>query len=484
MSASPKRRNSDKHAKAKEAAEAKQISQRIDAMLEAERAALAKHTGIVKILLLGTLLSMAEPSRVHAHARINDSGQSESDFQLMYARDKFAEDRANWKGVVLLNVVRSMQRVVDALIQADAADSDNSADELPPDAPAPLSSILTDSHRRRCTRLRAALDLAERGLKARLSPTYAATANLPRSRPSTAEQLVDEEAEAELAVPANSYTLGHKDDVVLKSFSRRLSVLPQHFPTDPGDLNDPRHLISSCRYDMITLWNDPAVKEILIRRKVRWLEWPGFFLNDLERVTSEDYIPTDDDVVRARLKTMGISDYSFEIDRGPRGTFLWRIFDVGGSRTQRNQWIPYFEDTNAVIFLAPLSAFDQKLAEDRSVNRLEDSLLLWKSVCANRLLANNQRKNPALMQLTPAQVDFILFLNKIDILSAKLRSGVKVQKYVRSFRDRPNTAEAAAKSTNAILDNGKKISTLLSDVLIHEMKLGKAYYGRTFKLSE
>ncbi|KAG8761094.1 hypothetical protein FRC14_007875 [Serendipita sp. 396] len=417
MSASPKRRTPDKHAKAKEAADAKQISQRIDAMLEAERAAIAKHAGIVKILLLGQ----------------SESGKSTvlKNFQLMYAREKFAEDRANWKGVVLLNVVRCMQRVVDALIQADAAESEDSADELPPDAPPPLSSILTDSHRRRCTRLRATLDLAERGLKARLSPTYAATANLPRSRPSTAEGLVDEEAEAELAVPANSWTLGPQDDTTFKpSSSRRLSALPQHFSIDNSDPNDPRRLIGSCRQDMINLWNDPAVKEILIRRKVKWLEWPGFFLNDIERVTSEDYIPTDDDVVRARLKTMGISDYSFEIDRGPRGTFLWRIFDVGGSRTQRNQWIPYFEDTNAVIFLAPLSSFDQKLAEDRSVNRLEDSLLLWKSVCANRLLAS---------------VDFILFLNKIDILSAKLRSGVKVQKYVRSFRDRPNTAEAAAK---------------------------------------
>jgi hypothetical protein len=57
-----------------------------------------------------------------------------------------------------------------------------------------------------------------------------------------------------------------------------------------------------------------------------------------------------DDVVRARLKTMGVSDYSFVIDQGaataackfswerakfcigPRGTFLWRIFDVGGVR--------------------------------------------------------------------------------------------------------------------------------------------------------
>ncbi|CAG7854788.1 SubName: Full=Related to guanine nucleotide-binding protein alpha-4 subunit {ECO:0000313/EMBL:CCA73217.1} [Serendipita indica DSM 11827] len=372
MPPSPKRAASERHSRAKQAAEAKQISDRIDAMLEAERASVAKHKSVVRILLLGQ----------------SESGKSTvlKNFQLMYAREAFARDRENWKGVILLNVVRCMQRVVDALFQADAADEDDSADEFSPDAPPPISSLLHDSHRRICLRLRASLDVAERGLKARLSPNFA---NLPRSRPATAEQhLVDTEAETELAVQAHSWNLGTKEAVNVKQ--RRLSVLPQEIPIDPSDPNDPTHLIRMCRDDMIDLWNDLAVQEVLARRRVRWQEWPGFFLNDLERVTSSSYHPTDDDVVRARLKTMGVSDYSFVIDRGSRGTYLWRIFDVGG----------------------------------------EDSLLLWKSVVSNRLLAD---------------VDFILFLNKVDILSAKLRSGVKVQKYVRSYRDRPNTAEAAAK---------------------------------------
>jgi hypothetical protein len=60
---------------------------------------------------------------------------------------------------------------------------------------------------------------------------------------------------------------------------------------------------------------------------------------------------------------------------------------------------------DAIIFLAPISAFDQVLTEDRSINRLEDSVLLWKAVCSSKLLAG---------------VDLILFLNKCDILERKL----------------------------------------------------------------
>ena len=33
-------------------------------------------------------------------------------------------------------------------------------------------------------------------------------------------------------------------------------------------------------------------------------------------------------------------------------------------------WVPFFDDVNAIIFLAPISSFDQTLVEDRSANRL------------------------------------------------------------------------------------------------------------------
>ena len=33
-------------------------------------------------------------------------------------------------------------------------------------------------------------------------------------------------------------------------------------------------------------------------------------------------------------------------------------------------WAPYFDNMDAIIFLAPISAFDEVLVEDTSVNRL------------------------------------------------------------------------------------------------------------------
>jgi hypothetical protein len=87
---------------------------------------------------------------------------------------------------------------------------------------------------------------------------------------------------------------------------------------------------------------------------------------------------------------------------------------------------------DAIIFLAPLSVFDEKLLEDSRVNRLQDSYELWKQVTSNKVLAHTQ---------------IILFLNKYDLLAKKLKRGVKVRDYISSYGERENTPEVAVKCT-------------------------------------
>ncbi|KAG8966033.1 hypothetical protein FRC03_012609 [Tulasnella sp. 419] len=191
---------------------------------------------------------------------------------------------------------------------------------------------------------------------------------------------------------------------------------------DFDDRADPGVILHACREEMMALWQNERVHEILKRRRVN-LEDSGFFLDQLDRITSRRFIPTDDDILRTRLKTVGAAEHNFTINTGPEKGIDWKIYDVGGSRTQRQTWAPFFDDVNAILFLAPISAFDQVLTEDRRVNRLEDSLTLWTELCRNKILAN---------------VPLILFLNKCDLLQLKLESGVIVKKYVTSYADRPN----------------------------------------------
>jgi hypothetical protein len=92
---------------------------------------------------------------------------------------------------------------------------------------------------------------------------------------------------------------------------------------------------------------------------------------------------------------------------------------------QRHAWLPFFETVNAIIFLAPISCFDERLPEDRQVNRLEDSLILWRDICSSNMLS---------------KTTMIVFLNKCDLLTCKLESGVQIRKHLPSYGDRPNDA--------------------------------------------
>lgn len=44
----------------------------------------------------------------------------------------------------------------------------------------------------------------------------------------------------------------------------------------------------------------------------------------------------------------------------------FRLFDVGGQRSERKKWIHCFEDVTAIIFCVAMSEYDQVLHEDET----------------------------------------------------------------------------------------------------------------------
>ncbi|KAJ6594618.1 guanine nucleotide binding protein, alpha subunit [Mycena capillaripes] len=176
------------------------------------------------------------------------------------------------------------------------------------------------------------------------------------------------------------------------------------------------------------LWRHRSVQHMLRLRKLRLNESGLFFLNEVQRIAQPDYIPSTDDVLHVRLQTVGVIEHSLKVDT-VGGSYIWKIYDVGGTRSQRPAWCSYFDDVNALIFLAPISAFDQYLEEDPLTNRIHDSLQLLTSISSNQLLKNAQ---------------LILLLNKTDILRKKLEAGVQIRKYITSYGDRPNNFSTAA----------------------------------------
>ena len=85
------------------------------------------------------------------------------------------------------------------------------------------------------------------------------------------------------------------------------------------------------------------------------------FFSDVERLFAKDYLPTDQDILRTRLRTTGITETIFEL-----GNLTYRMFDVGGQRSERKKWIHVFDNVQVVLFLVAISGYDHVLVEDRN----------------------------------------------------------------------------------------------------------------------
>ncbi|KAI9271313.1 G-alpha protein [Sporodiniella umbellata] len=150
-----------------------------------------------------------------------------------------------------------------------------------------------------------------------------------------------------------------------------------------------------------SLWEDPGVQDCVSRANEFQLnDSAKYYFDSILRIGQSGYMPSDQDVLRSRVKSTGITETTFVIDK-----LTYRMFDVGGQRSERKKWIHCFENVTALVFLVAISEYDQVLFEDASVNRLQESLTLFDSICNSRWFL---------------KTSIILFLNKIDLFKEKL----------------------------------------------------------------
>lgn len=131
------------------------------------------------------------------------------------------------------------------------------------------------------------------------------------------------------------------------------------------------------------------------------------YLDDLDRIKDPGYLPTEQDILRARQPTTGIIEYPFDLDSI---VFRWvvccnaepstrlhycywtwlnrfifynyshRMVDVGGQRSERRKWIHCFENVTSIIFLGVLSEYDMILFESNEVSIFASKLLNRNSI--------------------------------------------------------------------------------------------------------
>jgi len=137
------------------------------------------------------------------------------------------------------------------------------------------------------------------------------------------------------------------------------------------------------------------------------LQLPGgesgitYYVQNAKRFAKPDYLPTQDDVIRAKLRTTGITETQFNV-----GGTEFVMVDVGGQRSECRKWLHCFVDVSAVIFLVAINEYDMVLEEDSKTNRMEESLKLFQKLTGSQWFE---------------ETSFILFLNKSDLFKVKIQ---------------------------------------------------------------
>ncbi|ORY36878.1 guanine nucleotide binding protein alpha transducing activity polypeptide 2 [Rhizoclosmatium globosum] len=148
----------------------------------------------------------------------------------------------------------------------------------------------------------------------------------------------------------------------------------------------------------------------------------SYLMDNFDRIIQPDYVPTERDILNTRVMTVKASETKFIAE-----DLEFRVFDVGGQRSERMKWAQFFDDVTAVIFVAAISSYDQTLFEDEKTNRMMEALTLFNSTINHPIFR---------------KTSIILFLNKIDLFKEKLKTK-PVSLYFPTFQG-PDTFEASA----------------------------------------
>ncbi|AGO11918.1 AaceriADR153Cp [[Ashbya] aceris (nom. inval.)] len=174
------------------------------------------------------------------------------------------------------------------------------------------------------------------------------------------------------------------------------------------------------------LWdNDRGIRQCFARSNEFQLEGSAaYYFDNIENFARPDYVCTDEDILRGRIKTTGITETRFNI-----GSSKFNVLDAGGQRSERRKWIHCFQGITAVLFVLAVSEYDQMLFEDERVNRMHEAIMLFETLLNSKWFYN-----------TP----FILFLNKVDLFEDKVKRS-PIRKHFPDYPGRVGDAETGLK---------------------------------------
>ena len=173
------------------------------------------------------------------------------------------------------------------------------------------------------------------------------------------------------------------------------------------------------------LWNIPDIKDAYTQPdQTEVTDNLDYFFNKLDEIASPNYVPTDDDLLRLRKRTIGVKPLYFELD----GAYF-EVNDVGGQLNERKHWPEVLKDALAIIWVVSLSEFDRCMFEETTKTRFKDSLECYDSIVNSAY-----------------SVDLPVYLlcNKWELFQTKIQNTESFSKYFDDYMDDPHDPNQAS----------------------------------------
>jgi len=163
---------------------------------------------------------------------------------------------------------------------------------------------------------------------------------------------------------------------------------------------NPSFQLSHDNIEMVkNLWKDKVVSKVWEKHKISMHNAHlDYYLSNIDRITSEGYIPSNEDIARCRQYTIGASITTFNSQK-----LWWKLIDVGGQVPERLKWkaIVNENDISGLIYFVAIDEFDVE-SEEKGKTKLDLSLKIWgDDVCGSGDFGNGKCN--------------LLFFNKMDV---------------------------------------------------------------------
>eukprot|EP01126_Amoeba_proteus_P022167 TRINITY_DN2247_c0_g1_i10.p1 TRINITY_DN2247_c0_g1~~TRINITY_DN2247_c0_g1_i10.p1 ORF type:complete len:313 (+),score=62.46 TRINITY_DN2247_c0_g1_i10:232-1170(+) len=165
----------------------------------------------------------------------------------------------------------------------------------------------------------------------------------------------------------------------------------------------PNTPLSSCSNKIASLWEDPSITQTWRDMSNQEVLVPhySYFVEKLDQIVQPDYVPTNEDIMKCRQRTSGVSLTEFMKDK-----YKWQLLDAGGQKPERDKWSTIIQNENilGILFFISLGDFNIK-SNDEDGTKLEVAIRCFRDT----FLDPNAKSLP-----------MVLIMNKVDLFKEKI----------------------------------------------------------------